>query len=697
MNRTIIVVIFVIALLSNAVFAFVIDHTPKDEVGGSGGNGNGGDDNDDDGDGDDDGNNGDDDYKDFITLELSQDETESVEIANGTHRITLIEINGDTVHVEVKSEPQQIELEKDVPGKVYVEGDYYLTLLVKEIGLDTIKLEIRSFEKLAVRVPLARLGDEYRYDFKMYAEMYHKNLTTGNYSKYTLDSDGSWADMMDGPWPVESGYGDPHECIMERHLMNGHFKLTLDSTETGKISVDGEFNADTKEYVELEERKTIKSENKGIMEVKYLPKAKIKIPVKYEGTIRYYPEPSDEQMPTISEEIYIGKKVLEGDSGHVDFPGSSEFSAGRYNWTAERGETFTVGGEKKETLLVNITSNFWYDFDFQRKAWISDDHPCMIKEIFRTNTSYEDEDEIFWLIFEERRMLLDYTPGGKEIPWGESGVAEYPARHATGEYEKWDKIPGGGYLFDDESDDPGDMTVQMAPEDALEYAMENSEGLKDFLKKYPNAYAGRSKYNATLQAPELNDKIGSHVWNFSLQEYMNKGDARDHEESNDEWPEKRYVLRVAKNITRNPNPLPMAPEYNYEQEIDKDYGKLEGWSHFKRNDLDTKGCTLSGAIDIIKTDTDAMADLFDSDGNLDLKDLAINVGEGATAEQAPGTEIVEALTGLNMPYTKYTWTFQRASLYESGDTFIISVDVETGRLVQVTKLEGNEMMGLFDF
>jgi hypothetical protein len=48
-----------------------------------------------------------------------------------------------------------------------------------------------------------------------------------------------------------------------------------------------------------------------------------------------------------------------------------------------------------------------------------------------------------------------------------------------------------------------------------------------------------------------------------------------------------------------------------------------------------------------------------------------------------------------MPYTKYTWTFQRASVYETGDTFIVSVDINTGRLVQVTRITGNQMRGLF--
>ncbi len=697
MNKVFITLVCVIALLANAYFGY-FGWAPEENNGGNG-NGNGdGNGHGDDEDGDDDDDDDDDDViSEFITVELTLDERETVKIENESHRITVLSIDGETVLLRIESDPIEVELHKGRSKKVMIEGEHYLKIKVTGISEDTVTLEIRSFEKMSVYTPPMKLHAEYEYDFELFAELYWKNYTTGNYSKYTVDSDGSWRDTVAGPLPVESGYGDKHDCILERHEMDGLFTLILDSSETGKISVDGEFSADNMEYVELEEGKTIKSENDGKMEVKYLPKAKIQIPVSYDGTIRYYPEPTDEQLPTVGEQIYVDKTIKEGDSGSIFYPGSSEQSAGYYNWTAEKGETIKVGREKKEdveTLLLNITSNFYYNFDFKRLAWISNDHHYIIKELLRTNVSYEDDEGIFWFIFEERRTLLEYTRGSEEIPWVEDGVAEYPEKHETGEYESWNMVPRGGSMFDG---DPktDDMTVQMAPEDALSFARENSAGLTDFLKQYPDAYIGQAKYNATLQTPKANDKLGSHVWNFSFQEFMDGQEARDFEEKHDKWPEKRYTLRVAKNVSKEINPL-TPEEYRFDQEVDKDYGKLEGYSNFKRSEIASNGLTLSGALDIIKTDPDALKELFDGDGELVLEDLAISVGEGATAEEAPGTEIVEALTGLNMPYTKYTWTFQRASLYEAGDTFIISVDVETGRLVQVTRISGTQIMGMFD-
>jgi len=689
MNKTLITLVCITAILANAYFGF-FGYVPDDEEEEEN---NGFEDDDDDDDDDDDGD-GDIDHKDLFTVEIEIDETLSIEVENATHEITLLEIDDDTALIEIESDPLEVLLREGVIEKVYLDGDYYITLELKEITQYTVKLEIKSYEKFSVHLPQEMIGDNFNYDFKLYAELYFENYTTGNYSKYTMDSDGSWEDVVDGPFDIESGYGDKHSCVLNRYIMNGEFDITLDSTETGEVTVPGEFKADTKEYTEFQDRKTIKSVNEGEMKVDQLPKATMAGEVKYNGLIRYYPEPADEQIPNISEQIYYDKTIREGDSGSVLYEGSSDLSSGEYLWTAEKKETFRVDGRDVDTLLMNITSNFYYNFDFHRQAWISNDHHHIVKEIFRTNTTHEDEDGIFWMIFEERRMLLDYTIGEQEKPWKDEETAEYPSVHVRGEFEKWDEIPKGGYLFDD---DPmiKDLAIQMSPEDAFEFAKENSAGFKNFFKQYPNTFIGRAKYNATLQDPTgMEDKVGTHIWNLSAQEYMNVQDAREYREAHDREPEKQYTLRVAKNISNELNPL-TEEKYKFEQEIEKEYGKMEGYTKYLRSELASSGCTLSGAIDIINTDPDAKEELFDSSGNLIVKDLSILLGEGATGESAPGTEIVQALTGLHMPYTKYTWTFQRASVYETGDTFIVSVDIDTGRLVQVTQITGNQMRGLF--
>ena len=105
---------------------------------------------------------------------------------------------------------------------------------------------------------------------------------------------------------------------------------------------------------------------------------------------------------------------------------------------------------------------------------------------------------------------------------------------------------------------------------------------------------------------------------------------------------------------------------------------------------------MTGAIDIIKSDSMVEDRLFDRHGNLKTEDLFIYIGEGATTAQMPGAEIVQLITGIRMPEARYAWHFQQGSLYASGNAFAAGVDISTGRLVYVVSITGNQIMGLFE-
>ncbi len=712
MKKTVLTVICIIALFINAYFGYfgyvedVADDENGDENGGGDddddGNGNGGNDDDDDGPGPQ--------ATDEVIVNIRSGESRSVDTENLSLKIKVLSITGSKVNLEVDPGSHEATAAEGSESKIMLSGDHYVLIKVLSIEGDTVSLRVSEFEKFSVHQPPEMIGDEYTYDFGMYVEVYNQNLTSGEYTKYTMSSDGSWVSMVEGPFDVETGYGDKHPSIMNRYILNGEFEITVETESTGEITVNGDFEADDKEYTELMEKKNIKSDKTGMMGVDSLPNSNIGGPVSYSGKMRYYPDPKVDQDPTISQRIYGDKTITEGDTGSVYFEGATEQSSSYYNWTAIGQEVLRVQGQDIPTLLMNISShnsdmttqlsegfvdkNLYYEFDFKRSVWLSNENSHIIREIFHTNTSYENEEEISWFVFEETRDLLSFSAGDTEIPWDPSGTPDYPDRHPTGEYLEWDMVPAGGYLFPPDAE-PEDLTVQMDPEAAFEFGLENNDDLNDYLGQYPNAFVTWAKYNTSLQTPQLNDKTGSHRWNFSLEDPMSDDLALSYKEKNGNWPMRHYQFRVAKNLTINKNPLD-PKQYDHTIEIDDDMGMERGWTNIGRSELDSRGLTLSGAHDIIKADPDAGAQLFDSSGNLILEDLAIHVGKIAGAEEAPGAEIIEALTGLYVPYTKYTWSFQRASLKEMGDTFIISVDVDTGRVVQITQLEGNQLLAIFE-
>lgn len=682
-----VITICIVALLINAAFTLSWGYEP----GSKGGNNGGG---------------GDDDDEIPEEGEFILGEANTIEVGGITHMITVLSIDGNSVRVRIESEPLEMDLSLGIAERVDTDLDdfYDLELNVTWIGKNSVTIEVRSIHieiggvediPFRVEMPERRFGDDYRYDFNLFAEIYWENYTSGNYSRYTMTGNGQWDEGTYGPMKAESGFADEHDVAMFRKTLDGSFIISLDSSDTGKVSVGGTFSADNREYLEFEERKSIKSTNHGEIEVDKLPRATVPIPIHYVADLRYYPDPREERMKTLDEEIYEDQNISEGDTGSFLFAGSSDYSGGYYNWTAEDVEN--VAGFS--SLRLNITTKYFNFLDFKKIVWISNDSPFPTKEFTRTNSSFEDEDGIFWMILElERTLVRGPRRGTTSIPWKDSGAAQFPSLHPEGEYLQWDRIPKGGYMFEGMGDDDAvneELPVHMSPEFALDFAVANSEGFSDFLKANPGAYVTKAVYNATLQDTDIQKNAGSHYWNLTLQDWIEfnwDDDYEEDEKGKRKWPEHRYALRVAKNITKNYNPL---NPYSATVEVDKDYGQRRGWAAFKRSEMDERGLTLSGAVDILRSDKDAESQFFDISGELKMKDLQISIGEGGTSENLPGAEIIQLITGVTMPHAKFVWHFQQETVFQSGNTFMTGMDVETGRLVYVMEVSGNQIMGLF--
>ena len=669
-----------------------------------------------------------------VSLELNK--AKEITIGAVTHTITVISINGDIVTLIIESDPVEVSASLNIPKNVDTDDDliYDIQILITSISDTSVRLTMTSIliplddtveEDYVVHQPPLHIGDDYRYDFTIFAELYSENTSSGEYESYALNGNGQWDFAVYGPIDAESGFGEIYQTVLERKEADGSFTISIDSPDMGKVSVAGTFGADRSEYFELDEGTLIKVVNQGEMGVDQLPQAEVPVPIQYDGYVRTYPDPAEEVQPTIEELIYKDKDITLGDEGSIYYEGSDmgESAAGYYNWTAEAMEN--VAGFP--SMRVNITRRIWGFLDFTETVWLSSNTPYPTRTFIRTNTSWEKGNDTGWIIFEQDRILTSaHERGSSPIPW-ENKAALFPEKHPGGEFLEWDMIPRGGYKFDNtELSDPKnpDLAVQFAPDAALEYLLEVSPGMSDFELEFPDSLAIAATYNATLSSLDPQNTAGSHYWNITLADYMSEKELKpyyedyqeyekehededieekekkraegDEKEVEDEegfdWPEHIYTARIAKNITKNINPL---NPYSAEVEMDKDYGRRDGWIEMKRSDLDDEGCTLSGAVDVVAADEMAREELFDRNGNLDMREQEISISKGATTENMPGIQIIQQITGIVMPSASYGWIFWKGSVYEQGDMFSAAVDVETGRQVYVMKISGTALMGLF--
>ncbi len=723
--RTMIISLCIVGLLINVVYFGFFDNTSND-VGEGGKDGN---------EVRDDPAGGPDQQGDSSSVNLELNTAREITVGAVTHTVTITAISGDTVTLIIESDPVELTATLNIPENVDTDNDdiYDLQVLITAISGSTVTLTMTTIlipkddkviEDYVVHQPPLHIGDEYRYDFTIFAELYNENTSSGEYERYALNGNGQWDFGVYGPVDAESGFGEIYQTVLERKQADGSFTVSIDSPDIGKVSVAGTFSADRSEYFELEEGTLIKVVNEGEMGVDQLPQAEIPVPVQYKGYVRTYPDPEEEVQPSIEDLIYKDKDITLGDEGSIYYEGSGmegEDAAGYYNWTAEEMEN--VAGFP--SMRVNITRRIWGFLDFTETVWLSSNTPYPTRTFIRTNTSWSKGNDTGWIIIEQDRILSSgHERGSSPIPWVNS-AASFADKHPLGEFQEWDMIPRGGYKFDNtEITDPKnpDLAVQMAPDAALEYLLEESPGLSDFNSEFPGSLAIAGTYNATLSTLDPQNTAGSHYWNITLADYMSQKELepyyedyseyeKEHEDDEDveekdgkraeedtgdkekfDWPEHIYTARVAKNITKNINPL---NPYSAEVEMDKDYGRNDGWTEKKRTDLDELGCTLSGAVDIVAADEMAGTELFDRNGNLDMRDQEISISKGATTADMPGVQIVQQITGIVMPSANYGWIFWKGSVYEQGDMFSAAVDVETGRQVYVMKISGTALIGLF--
>jgi hypothetical protein len=101
----------------------------------------------------------------------------------------------------------------------------------------------------------------------------------------------------------------------------------------------------------------------------------------------------------------------------------------------------------------------------------------------------------------------------------------------------------------------------------------------------------------------------------------------------------------------------------------------------------------------MKLDEDVQTEAYALVGDeIDFQDgwYAIAMG-GITTANMPGMEIIETITGITMPESEYSWVLQQGGLFSSsggGKLFNAAVDVETGQMLYVLKIDGTDLYGI---
>ncbi len=548
-------------------------------------------------------------------------------------------------------------------------------------------------ENFTVKVPEQMIGDSAQYDYSIFAEMYSENKTSGEWSRNTLRATGQLLNEIPPVTEKIDGFNTKHNVITLHEETSATFIIKVEGSDSEPFTAHGALDINRNEYKDLNAKKIIQTETIAHVEVDPLPR--IPKPIEYDGSMKSYPNPNEDQEDSLDEIIFMGNKKLKiNDSSSIlrriesEYDWVSEWYSQIYNWTVEGAER--VAGYN--TLLINITTGFFQGFvDFNRKVWIANEVSFPVKIFVRTNTSYEDEEGEFYIILEHRQILQDngFIRGNTEIPWGTcSAPIHFHQTHPRGEFKEFEFIPIAGSKYDQSS-------FKFKPEDAEQFALDNSVGLQQFLKKFDDVVCNWGSYRVYKDAKDELDttgKAGKFNWNLSFGYKPTMNERREARES-DEDPHWGYYVNLSFNVTKQPG----IDKYSSFTKIINDGQYRYGDSPLTKSDVAERTLTLASSEEILKLDPDVKREICGPVGNeINFNDLYYSLVMGSvTTSTMPGMEIIETITGITLPTSRYSWSLQKGSVYLAGNTYSTAVDAETGQMLFILKIEGTDLYGMF--
>jgi hypothetical protein len=218
--------------------------------------------------------------------------------------------------------------------------------------------------------------------------------------------------------------------------------------------------------------------------------------------------------------------------------------------------------------------------------------------------------------------------------------------------------------------------------------------LRKFVNRYDDVLVAEAVYEVerdTIAELDPAGKAGSYNWNLSFRYKPPIEDIIDAWEK-DDFPDWCYYVNLTRNVTKEAG----IDKYSEEIKIINEYSRTYT-APYNKNDFPSEVLTIDSSEEIFKLDSVVETEVFDTiDGEINFRDTSFALVMGdITASNMPGMDILETITGITLPTSKFSWALQKGTVWESGSTLSAAVDVETGQFLYVMDITGTQLYGLF--
>lgn len=585
---------------------------------------------------------------------------------------------------------------------------YYLTDPPTEIKDDTGEVnddpvdddgELQASDITTLTVPEMKIGDQARYDYELFAQMFWENKTSGEWARYTFTGEGELLHYVDDIQEVESGFHTTHDALEISFETRAAFTVKIEGSDVDTAVIPGNLELQRSKFTNVFDKHDLKAMNAGELGIENLGSVfgsgAASIPLTYAADLKTYPDPREDPIISIDDAIYgMGQVLTLNSRGAYEGEPVWDEPERIYNWSVE-GAYKLLG---HDTFKINVSSDIWGFLYFNRQFLITDDYPFPIKGFTRTNSSYYGENETFYIVLETKQQIKEQEGsvrrGDKEIPWGDpSGHMEYPDQHQAGEFERWDYAPGDGSEVDRSSFNTFTLN------EAIDYTIENSEGLQSFLNEYERE--GLVLIEDSVWNKSTEDRLGRNTtywWNLTFCSVYEMEEMIEYYEENEEWPYWRYRILVARSVEEDRTGRTRISTFIAGDEGDKAHGLRQVWWGDGINQdnlaLENTILTLTHAEKIMRIDNTVKDTVFENNKLKEGVDFYYGV-VGVNAQNNQGLLLIQQLTGVQTPTADNAFGLQSGQVWEGGSTFSTAVDANTGQLLYVTSIEGSELAGIF--
>ncbi len=536
--------------------------------------------------------------------------------------------------------------------------------------------DIVPIDSISVTVPPIKSGDIFQYDYVFFAEIYDKNTSSGNWSRITLEANGQMLEQMDGPLTQKDGYQVNHETWRMHTELSLTVRITVIEYSPGEdnepLIINGRITVNRDVYATLKGDIPIMNYAGGLLavdEVKGLdlPVANFEFDAENWG----YPDPHDVPDRQLEEQIYgDGNKLDESMNGtYGEFDPAWNYTQW-YNWSIDRSERV----RSWDCVRLNISLDFFGFITLDKLLWLSSDVPRPVRVMYNSSTSWFERNSTGHLILKTEQTLTKngYTKGGAVIPINRLATETFVERSPTGDFRAWEFAPQDGSV--------SSSSFDLGFEEAVDLCFAQDEGLREWQRTHPSPMVTEAAYWAN----QTDQRTREYTWNMTFSD-----EPKDFSNWEDWYPTNSYQINVTRRVTTR-----VIGGDEVETFVAGTPRAWYGYARVPENDISDQLLTLSSSEDLWASVNRVASEAYSgTSGKVDFTDARYFFSHGGIDFAGGfGLDLLDTLAGISVPNNNITYTLQVGNVWEGANTFTASVDAETGRIVNIMKVEGPQSL-----